>query len=198
MWRDLVGICGLLAAVFLAAMMLLTVADVVLRAVFNAPIRGVYELVELLLAYTFFLALPAVFLRDENIVVNVVDELAPRRVPALKRIAAALAVVVLAVMAWQGWLAAARRASRSTTSPRTSACHASCTGSRSWSASSARRSPRSPWDCAGRPPMSVAAIGFLGVAALLLLIFAARADRGGARRQPGSSVTRRSTAGRRR
>jgi TRAP-type transport system small permease protein len=107
-WRDLPSrICGLLAALFLAAMMLLTVADVVLRAVFNAPIRGVYELVELLLAYAFFLALPAVFLRDENIVVNVVDELAPRQVPALRRIAAACAVVVLAMMAWQGWRAAA-------------------------------------------------------------------------------------------
>ncbi len=107
-WRDLVSrICGLLAAVFLAAMMLLTVADVVLRGLFNAPIRGVYDLVELLLAYAFFIALPAVFLRDENIVVNIVDELAPAQVPALKRIAAALAVVVLAVMAWQGWLAAA-------------------------------------------------------------------------------------------
>jgi TRAP-type C4-dicarboxylate transport system permease small subunit len=106
-WRDLPSrICGLIAALFLAAMMLLTVADVVLRAAFNAPIRGVYELVELLLAYTFFMALPAVFLRDENIVVNVVDEVAPGQAPALRRIAAAYAVAVLAVMAWQGWLAA--------------------------------------------------------------------------------------------
>jgi TRAP-type C4-dicarboxylate transport system permease small subunit len=107
-WRDLPSrLCGLVAALFLAAMMLLTVGDVMLRAVINAPIRGVYELVELLLAYTFFMALPAVFLRDENIVVNVVDELAPRQVPALRRIAAACAVVVLGLMAWQGWLAAA-------------------------------------------------------------------------------------------
>jgi TRAP-type C4-dicarboxylate transport system permease small subunit len=106
-WRELPSlICGLIAAVCLAAMMLLTVADVTLRAFFNAPIRGVYELIELLLAYTFFVALPAVFLRDDNIVVNVVDDLAPRSVPVLKRIAEALAVVVLAVMAWQGWLAA--------------------------------------------------------------------------------------------
>ena len=35
-----------------------------------------------------------------------IDDLAPRSVPALKRIAAALAVVVLAVMAWQGFIAA--------------------------------------------------------------------------------------------
>jgi TRAP-type C4-dicarboxylate transport system permease small subunit len=96
----------LTAALFLAAMMLLTVADVVLRAVFNTPIRGVYELVELLLAYTFFLALPAVFLRNDNILVNLIDDLAPQWIPALKRMAAAVAVVVLAVMAWQGFIAA--------------------------------------------------------------------------------------------
>jgi TRAP-type C4-dicarboxylate transport system permease small subunit len=48
------------AGVFLSVMMLLTVADVSVRAAFNVPIRGVYELIELLLAGTFFLALPAV------------------------------------------------------------------------------------------------------------------------------------------
>ena len=49
-WRDLVSTaCGLMAAAFLAAMMLLTVADVTLRAAFNLPLRGVYELIELLL-----------------------------------------------------------------------------------------------------------------------------------------------------
>ena len=76
-------------------MMLLTVADVVLRASFNYPMRGVFELIELLLAGTFFLALPAVFLRDENILVNSIDDFAPRCVPFLKRFAELLAVVVL-------------------------------------------------------------------------------------------------------
>ena len=96
-----------MAAVFLAAMMLLTVVDVTLRAVSNRPIRGTYEIIELLLACTFFLALPAVFLREENILVDVIDNMAPRSVPVLKRLAEALAVVVLGVMAWQGWKAAA-------------------------------------------------------------------------------------------
>jgi len=105
--RDQISrLCGLTAAVFLTGMLLLTVADVVLRAATNYPIRGVYDLVELLLAGTFFFALPAVFLRDENIVVNSIDDLAPRWVPALKRAAELLAVVMLAVMAWQGWIAA--------------------------------------------------------------------------------------------
>jgi TRAP-type C4-dicarboxylate transport system permease small subunit len=106
-WRDIFSrVCGFIAAVFLAAMLLLTVADVSLRAAFNYPIRGVYDLIELLLAATFFFALPCVFLRDENIVVNSIDDLAPRWVPTLKRTAELLAVVVLAVMAWQGFVAA--------------------------------------------------------------------------------------------
>ena len=87
-------------------MMLLTVADVVLRAVLNRPIRGTLEIVELLLACSFFLALPATFLRDEHIVVDVVDGLAPRWVPPLRRLAGMLGVLLMAVMAWQGWIAA--------------------------------------------------------------------------------------------
>ncbi len=107
MKARIAALCGWAAAVCLVAMMLLTVADVVLRATANAPIRGVYELIELLLAGTFFLALPAVFLRDDHIVVNAIDEWLPRAVPALKRIAAVLAAGFLAVMAWQAWIAAA-------------------------------------------------------------------------------------------
>jgi TRAP-type transport system small permease protein len=87
-------------------MMLVTVADVVLRAALNRPIRGTLEIVELLLACSFFCALPATFLRDEHIVVDVVDGMAPRRVPLLRRLAALLGAVLMAVMAWQGWIAA--------------------------------------------------------------------------------------------
>jgi TRAP-type C4-dicarboxylate transport system permease small subunit len=106
-WRTAAaGVCGWLAGISLAAMMLLTVADVTLRAAFNNPIRGTLEIVELLLACSFFLALPASFLRDEHIVVDIVDGYWPRRVRLLRRIAALLGVVVMAVMAWQGWIAA--------------------------------------------------------------------------------------------
>jgi TRAP-type C4-dicarboxylate transport system permease small subunit len=87
-------------------MMLLTVADVVLRAVANQPIRGMFEIVELLLACTFFLALPAVFLRDEHLLVDVIDPLAPRWVPLLRRMAEIIAIPVLGLMAWEGWKAA--------------------------------------------------------------------------------------------
>jgi TRAP-type C4-dicarboxylate transport system permease small subunit len=108
--RDPLGVasrlCGWMAATCLAAMMLLTVADVILRAILNHPIRGTYELVELLLCATFFLALPAVFLRNEHILVDSIDRRAPRAVPWLERMAGVMAVIMLALMTWQGALAA--------------------------------------------------------------------------------------------
>jgi TRAP-type C4-dicarboxylate transport system permease small subunit len=97
---------GALAAIAIAAMVLLTVADVVLRALVNRPIHGTYELIELLLACAVFLALPAAFLRDEHVVVDIVDHYAPRAVPRLKFIAGIAGLAVLAVLGWQAALAA--------------------------------------------------------------------------------------------
>jgi TRAP-type C4-dicarboxylate transport system permease small subunit len=106
-WANIASVtCGVVAAVFLTGMLALTVADVVLRTFFNYPLRGVYELVELMLAGTFFLALPCVFLRDDNILVNTIDEIVPRIVPFLKRAALVLSVATFAVLVWQGWSAA--------------------------------------------------------------------------------------------
>jgi TRAP-type C4-dicarboxylate transport system permease small subunit len=93
---------GCVAALFLAAMMLLTVADVVLRSSFGYPIRGLLELVELGLACTVFLGLPAVFLRDEHLVVDVIDQITrPSVVRMLDLAGAVVSFVLLVVMAWQ-------------------------------------------------------------------------------------------------
>ena len=77
-------------------------ADVVLRALFNYPLRGMLELIELGLACAVFLGLPAVFLRRGHLVVDVIDQLAP---PSLVRlldlVGAVVSFGVLAVMAWQ-------------------------------------------------------------------------------------------------
>jgi TRAP-type transport system small permease protein len=83
-------------------MMLLTVLDVVLRGLFNRPIHGTFELVELALACTIFIALPAVFLRDEHLVVDVVDQIArPAVVRSLDLFGAIASLIVLAVMFWR-------------------------------------------------------------------------------------------------
>ena len=98
--------CGWLAAICLVAMMLITVADVVLRHIFSRPIHGVIEIVELFLTGAFFLALPAAFLREDHIVVDIVDHKYPGAVVWLKRLSTGLAVIVLVVMAYQGALVA--------------------------------------------------------------------------------------------
>src|SRR5688572_20251411 len=83
-------------------MVLLTVADIALRWFFSYPIQGMLELIELGLACTIFVALPAVFLRDEHLVVDVIDHFVrPGLVRLLDLLGAVLSLVVLAVMAWQ-------------------------------------------------------------------------------------------------
>jgi TRAP-type C4-dicarboxylate transport system permease small subunit len=92
--------CG--SALFLAAMMLITVADVTLRAVANLPITGTYDLVQLFLVGTIFLSIPDVFLREENIVIDFIDHFAAGVViNILKLIANLAAFVFLVVLSWR-------------------------------------------------------------------------------------------------
>jgi len=68
------------AAIFLALTMLLSIADVVLRSIDPQwRIFGVVEMVQLTFDCLVFLAIPAVFVLRANIVVNLFDELLPRR-----------------------------------------------------------------------------------------------------------------------
>ncbi len=83
-------------------MMMVTVADVVLRSFFGIPVRGQFELVELALAYSLFLALPAVFLRDAHLVVDAADHFVSahgRR--GLDFLGAAASLAALGIMLWQ-------------------------------------------------------------------------------------------------
>mgnify|MGYP002629927144 CR=1 FL=1 len=90
------------SALFLAAMMVLTVIDVGLRATLNLPITGAYDLVQLCLVGTVFLSIPDVFMREDNIVIDLIDHVfGPRTVGALRVIACALAFIFLAVLCWR-------------------------------------------------------------------------------------------------
>ncbi len=90
-----------IGAAALAIMMLGTVADVVLRAVANLPLRGTVDLVEAMLVLVVFLGLPESFLRQEQITVDVFDHVVSAPVLRVFRIAAAAAslgfLVLLAV-----------------------------------------------------------------------------------------------------
>jgi len=83
-------------------MMLVVVADVVLRSAFRMPVRGQYEIVELMLGYTVFLALPAVFLQGAHLVVDIADHfVSPRVARALDAFGAAASLAALGIMLWQ-------------------------------------------------------------------------------------------------
>lgn len=89
------------AAIFLLAMMMLNVVDVGLRSGFNAPIFGTYEIIEFLLAAAAFLAIPEVFLRDQHITIELIDQVVPERVVRwLKLIGTFVALVFVALLTW--------------------------------------------------------------------------------------------------
>ena len=89
------------AAIFLLAMMALNVIDVGLRSGFNAPIFGTYEIIELFLAAAAFLAIPEVFLRDQHITIELIDQIVPPSVVRwLKLIGTFVALVFVALLAW--------------------------------------------------------------------------------------------------
>ncbi len=95
-------LAGYGSALFLAAMMMITVVDVILRALFNLPITGTYDLVQLFLVGTIFLSIPDVFLRDDNIVIDFVDHVfGASAVAMLRVIANLLALIFLALLSWR-------------------------------------------------------------------------------------------------
>lgn len=68
-----------LSALCLSTLMLLTVAEVVMRYGFNAPIFGRQDIAQILLALSIFFAFPVVTLRGEQIAVDLLDGAFSRR-----------------------------------------------------------------------------------------------------------------------
>ncbi len=88
---------GLVAAAILVFMMLYTTVTVVMREVFDTPVLGVVEVMELALVGLIFVSMPVVFLRDDNIAVDVIDQVVPRWVRNVLR--------TLGLLLAFGWLA---------------------------------------------------------------------------------------------
>ena len=71
--QRLAQICLALSALCLLVLMCLTVAEVIGRYGFNAPIFGRQDIAQILLALSIFLAFPVVTLRGEQIDVDLLD-----------------------------------------------------------------------------------------------------------------------------
>ncbi|MBV0912272.1 TRAP transporter small permease [Anianabacter salinae] len=90
-----------IAGVALVAMMLVVVGDVVLRAVFNMPIKGAYDLVSVaLLVMTMFGIAPVVAGRTE-ILIDLIDGLLPA--VGLRLLALVSACTGIVLFAFFGW-----------------------------------------------------------------------------------------------
>nr|WP_281393052.1 TRAP transporter small permease [Roseibium litorale] len=81
--------------------MLTTVADVFMRYVFNAPVRGSYDIVEICLLISIYFALPAVLLEGRPILIDLIDGfVSPRLVRILKAVAAFGTAAALCFVFW--------------------------------------------------------------------------------------------------
>jgi TRAP-type C4-dicarboxylate transport system permease small subunit len=110
MWeRYFDAALGVAASVILMLLMLLTAVDVVSRYLFNWPLRGGFELTELMLLILIFAGLPLVSHADEHVTMDFIDRmLGPRAVAALVRVVHAICAAVMFLLAWLIWLKAGK------------------------------------------------------------------------------------------
>jgi TRAP-type transport system small permease protein len=90
-------------------MMLLTFVDVIARYVFNRPLRGAFEVTELLLLVLIFAGLPLVSHADEHVTMDFIDRLlSARRRELWKRAVQVVAAAVMFLLTWLVWIKAGR------------------------------------------------------------------------------------------
>lgn len=95
--RAVIRVFLALAMTALLVMMLAIVIDVFMRYAFNAPVVGVFDLVEICLAIAVFYSMGAAISLGHEIIIDLVDQFAPAGgIAFLSRSAALLSAVVLA------------------------------------------------------------------------------------------------------
>ncbi|OGA66811.1 MAG: hypothetical protein A3G81_10775 [Betaproteobacteria bacterium RIFCSPLOWO2_12_FULL_65_14] len=95
------AVLGVAASAILLVLMCLTFVDVVARYAFNRPLRGGFEITELLLLVLIFAGLPLVSHADEHVTMDFIDRLLGER--AQRRLARAVHLVVAALMFFMSW-----------------------------------------------------------------------------------------------
>jgi len=107
--RRVEAILGVAASLILLAMMLLTFVDVLARYVLSRPVRGAFEVTELMLLVLIFAGLPLVSFTDEHALMDFVDRLlGPRSQRLLEGLVQAVCAAAMLLLAWLVWLKADR------------------------------------------------------------------------------------------
>lgn len=106
-WLDrALGFC---AAVLLFGLMMLTTADVIGRYIFNWPLRGAFEITELLLLTLIFAGLPLASRADEHVTLDFIDMLlTSRRRVLLRRLVDLFCGLLILGLAYRVWIKAGK------------------------------------------------------------------------------------------
>ena len=88
--------------------MTLTFVDVVARYVFNRPLRGAFEVTEILLVVLIFGGLPLVSHADEHVTMDLIDKLLGRWRHLWQRVVQAISAAIMFLLTWLVWLKADR------------------------------------------------------------------------------------------
>ena len=106
-WLD--RALGAAAAVLLFSLMMLTTADVIGRYIFNWPLRGAFEITELLLLALVFAGLPLASRADEHVTLDFIDMLlGDRGRLLLRRIVDLICGLLFLGLAWRVWIKAGK------------------------------------------------------------------------------------------
>lgn len=100
---------GLVASALLFGMMMLTFVDVLLRYGFNAPMKGSFEITEIMMALLIFAGLPLVSKKEEHVTIDTFDRYLPAVARRALRVLTQLVIAaVLGGMAYLLWKRADR------------------------------------------------------------------------------------------
>src|SRR6185436_4336551 len=103
------AVLGIAASTILFLMMLLTFVDVVARYLFNFPLRGGFEITELMLLVLIFAGLPLVSHSDEHVTMDFIDRMVPDGARLLVvRVVHGVCAAVMFFLTWQVWIKAGK------------------------------------------------------------------------------------------
>lgn len=91
-----------IAGILLTGLMLLTAVDVVMRYAFNSPIRGSFEIAELMVALLMFSGIPLVSLNNQHVCIDLLDRFFSPMVSRIVDLSASL--ICLGIFACMGLL----------------------------------------------------------------------------------------------
>ncbi len=103
MTRAIIRLGHGLVAIAIAAMIAITLVDVVARGLFNRPIVGVVDVIELSMIWLTMLGIALAWAERAHIVVDIIDTVVSPRI--VRRLDQGARLVTAAVMGYLAWLA---------------------------------------------------------------------------------------------